>query len=259
MAGRLEGKVVVITGAAAGIGRATLQRFVREGARVVANDLRAEALEAAVAELRGEGDAIAIPGDVTDATVNEALVAGACKTFGRIDTFFANAGGAGARETRGTSFEAYRADLALNLDAFWLGAQAALPAMLEQGAGVLLATASGAGLGAVPGLAPYGAAKAGAIALVRNLAAEYGPHGIRANAISPGPMEAEGVLAYIESQPGGRPAFEAQLPMRRMGLPEEIAAAAVFLASDDAAYVSGICLPVDGAISARLWQPVLGS
>ena len=259
MAGRLEGKVAVITGAAAGIGRATVLRFLREGARVVANDVRAAELEAGVAEAREVGDVIALPGDVTEPATGEALVAKACEAFGRIDTFFANAGGAAARETLGTPFEAYRHDLALNLDAFWLGAQAALPVMLEQGSGLLLATASGAGLGAVPGLAPYGAAKAGAIALVRSLAAEYGPHGIRANAISPGPMEAEGLLAYVESQPGGRRAFEAQLPMRRLGLPEEIASAAVFLASDDAAYVSGICLPVDGAISARLWQPVLGS
>ena len=257
LAGRLAGKVAVITGAAAGIGRATLRRFLQEGARVVANDVRAERLEEAVSEVGELGDVVGFSGDVTEARTNESLISTACERFGRLDVFFANAGGAPARETRGTPYDVYRSDVAVNLDAFWLAAQAALPVMIEQGAGVLLATASGAALGAVPGLAPYGAAKAGVIALVRNLAAEYGPHGIRANAISPGPMEAEGVLAYIESQPGGRTAFEAQLPLRRMGLPEEIAAAAVFLASDDAAYVSGVCLPVDGAISARLWQPVL--
>ena len=257
MTRRLDGKVAVVTGAASGIGHASLLRFLREGARVVANDIRTAELEEAVAAAQAEGEVVAKGGDVTQAETNAALVETACERFGQLDVFFANAGGAPGRETLGTPYEVFRDELALNLDAFWLGAQAALPRMIQRGSGVLLATVSSAGLGAVPGLAPYGAAKAGAIALVRSLAAEYGPQGIRANAISPGPMEAEGLLAYLEAMPGGRTAFEAQLPLRRIGLPEEVAATAVFLASDDAAYVSGVCLPVDGAISARLWQPVL--
>ncbi len=247
----------MVTGAASGIGRASLLRFLREGARVVANDIRQGELEATVAVAQAEGEVLAHIGDVTQPATNTALVEAACGRFGRLDVFFANAGGAPGRETQGTPYQVFRDEVALNLDAFWLGAQAALPVMIQQGAGVLLATASSAGLGAVPGLAPYGAAKAGGIALVRSLAVEYGPQGIRANAISPGPMETEGLLAYLEAMPGGRPAFEAQLPLGRIGLAEDIAAAAVFLASDDAAYVSGVCLPVDGAISARLWQPVL--
>ncbi len=253
---RLEGKVAVITGAASGIGRASLFRFLDEGARVVAGDIRGAELEETLSEAASHGEAAIVIGDVTEPETNERLVATACERFGRLDTFFANAGGVLPRETASTTYEMFRADLALNLDAFWLGAQAALPVMTAQAGGVLLATASGAGQGAVPGLASYGAAKAGGIALIRSLATEYGPRGIRANSISPGPIEAEGSLGYFESLPGGRAAYEAQLPLRRMGLPEEIASVAAFLASDDAAYVSGICLPVDGAISARLWQPV---
>lgn len=255
--GRLDGKVAVITGAASGIGRACVFRFADEGARVVAADIRAEPLDATVKEAASSGNMVALAGDVTEPGTNERLVAAACEQFGRLDIFFANAGGATPRETTETPYDVYRADVALNLDAFWLGAQAALPVMKEQGSGVLLATASGAGQGAVPELAPYAAAKAGGIALVRSLAAEYGPFGIRANSISPGPIAAEGILAHLATLTGGRGAYEAQLPLRRMGLPDEIASAAVFLASDEASYVSGICLPVDGAISARLWQPVL--
>jgi NAD(P)-dependent dehydrogenase (short-subunit alcohol dehydrogenase family) len=257
-AGKLDGKVAVITGAASGIGRACVLRFLEEGARVVAVDIRAVPLEATVTEAKTRGEVASLCGDVTQPAVNEQIVASAREHFDGLDIFFANAGGAMPGEPSEKSYEAYRADVALNLDAFWLGAQAALPVMTAQGSGVLLATASGAGQGAVPGLAPYGAAKAGGIALVRSLAAEYGPLGIRANSISPGPMEAEGILSHFATLPGGRAAYEEQLPLRRMGLPEEIAGAAVFLASDDASYVTGICLPVDGGISARLWQPVLG-
>ena len=135
MSGRLAGRVAVITGAAAGIGRASVERFLREGARVIANDLREDRLAETVEKLRDLGEVIAVPGDVTLEETNACLVERARDRFGRLDVFFANAGGAMPRETLGTGFDRYRQDMALNVDAFWLAAQAALPSMVERGAG----------------------------------------------------------------------------------------------------------------------------
>jgi 3-oxoacyl-[acyl-carrier protein] reductase len=131
--------------------------------------------------------------------------------------------------------------------------------MLKQGRGVILATTSGAGLGAVAGLIAYGAAKAGIISLVRNLAVEFGGKGIRANAISPGAMDTPPLRAYIGSLPGGAERYVSQMPAGRLGTPEDIANVAVFLASDEASYVNGACLPIDGGTSALLAQPYTGA
>ena len=135
------------------------------------------------------------------------------------------------------------------------GVHAALPLMLNQGSGVILATTSGAGINAVPGLMAYGAAKAGIISLVRNVAVEFGASGIRANAISPGAMDTPPLRQYIETLPGGAEGYVGEMPSGRLGTPEEIAKAAVFLASDEASYINGVCLPVDGGTTSLLAQP----
>jgi meso-butanediol dehydrogenase/(S,S)-butanediol dehydrogenase/diacetyl reductase len=127
--------------------------------------------------------------------------------------------------------------------------------MLPQRSGCILMTTSGAGLGAVHHLAAYGVAKAGVVNLGKSVAAEYGRHGIRANVISPGPMGSPGFLGWLGTVEGGRERFEAEVPVRRLGTPEDIAHTALFLASDEASYVSGIVVPVDGGISSQYPTP----
>jgi len=256
---RLKDKVSIVTGAASGIGRACALRFGAEGAIVVVNDIDPEG-SAVVAEQirRAGGRAFAHPADVTDAAQVKQLVEQTAAAHGRLDVLFNNAGGAQPQPTHETSLEQYRDIIALNLDSVFFGVRAALPIMLEQRGGTILATTSGAGLNAVEGLAAYGAAKAGVISLMRNIAVEYGSFGIRANTLSPGPMDTPALRQWLDTLPGGEEAFAAQIPSGRLGTGEDIAAAAAFLASDEAFFINGAVLPVDGAIHARLSTPRAG-
>ncbi len=256
--GRLQDKIIILTGAASGIGRACALRFGREGAIVIANDVRADGVAAVAAEIVAAGGrATAHPADMTDAPAVAALVDRAVSEFGRLDVVFANAGGALPTPTHEASLQTYHAIIALNLDAVFYAVHAALPVMMRQGSGMFLATSSGAGLNAVPGLAAYGAAKAGVINLMRSIAVEYGPLGIRAASIAPGPMLTPGLQQWADTLPGGAAGLARQVPSGRLGLGEDIAAA-VFLASDEAFFVNGACLPVDGAIHAQLASPKPG-
>jgi len=253
---RLDGKIAIITGAASGIGKACALRFGREGAFVYVNDLKPEPAQAVADEIvRAGGRAAAHPADVTSAEAVGALVARAVAEQGRLDILFSNAGGALPKRTHETSLDEYHAIIALNLNAVFYGVRAALPVMMRQKKGVMLTTSSGAGLNAVADLAIYGAAKAAVINLMRNIAVEYGSYGIRANTIAPGPMDTPGLRAFLATLPGGADPFTSQVPSGRLGTGEDIAAAAVFLASDEASFVNGAVLPVDGAVHARLASP----
>lgn len=256
MSSSLQDRVVIITGAGSGIGRASALAFANAGAVVVASDINEETTAETARLIEGSGGRASHKrADATDAAEVAELVQFAVDQHGQLDVFFANAGGQMPKPTLDTTPDEFRATVELNLGSVYYGVHASLPVMLDQGRGVILATSSGAGLGAVPGLIAYGAAKAGIISLVRNLAVEFGAQGIRANAISPGAMDTPPLRAYIETLPGGTEGYLGQMPAGRLGLPEEIATAAVFLASDEASYVNGVCLPVDGGTSSALAQP----
>ena len=256
MGDRLSGKVAIITGSGRGIGRVGAELFAREGASVVVSDIDAgNAEQVTKAILDAGGRAVCHPADVTHSSEVDALVDRAVAEFGRLDIMWNNAGGALPEVTHEVSDEKYRSVVALNMDGVFFGTRAALRVMVPQKSGSILITTSGAGLGAVPGLATYGMAKAAVINLAKSVADEYGEFGIRANVVSPGPIASEGFLQFLDSVEGLRAKMEGGVPVRRLGKPEEIANTALFLASDEASYVSGVVIPVDGGISSAYPSP----
>lgn len=256
MTGRLQDRVAVITAAGHGIGRASALRFASEGAIVVASDINGDAArETRDLVLAAGGRADAATTDVTSEEQVSALVTGAAERHGRLDILFNHAGGQKPTPTLEISPAQFSEIVGLNLFSMYYGISAALPIMLAQGGGAILSTTSGAGIGAVPGLAPYGAAKAGMISLNRSIAVEFGASGIRANIISPGSMDTGGLNEWLATLPGGKQDYAAQIPIGRLGTADEIASVAAFLVSDDASYVNGTLVPVDGAAHARLSIP----
>ena len=252
----LRGRVALVTGAARGIGRATALRLASEGGVLVVNDIDAEGAAAVAAEIEASGErALALPADVTQPAQVETLFADAQARCGPLEILVNNAGGATPTPMAECGPEHYAGVVGLNLHAVWHCSQAALRQMLPLRRGAIVSISSGAGLGASEGLAAYGAAKAGVISLMRNIAQEYGPRGIRANSISPGPIASPGMLNWLNTLPGGAEAWGAHIPARRLGEPEEIANAVYFLASDEASYVNGAMLPVDGGVSSVLAAP----
>ncbi len=256
MTGRIERKVAVVTGAGSGIGRAIATRFAAEGAAVVANDIAVAGLASLASELRGRGARIETSaGDMSQAAIAHATADLAVARFGRLDIWVNNAGGGLPSAFEAIAERAYRAELARNLDTAWFGCQAALRVMKPQRSGAIVNLSSGGALLASDGLHAYSAAKAAILSLTRNLALEYGPLGIRINAITPGPILTPVFAEYLKTLPGGGAKQGDHVPLGRLGKPEEIAAAVLFLASDDASYVSGATLAVDGAITAVLTPP----
>ena len=248
---RLKGKVAIVTGASSGIGRAAAKLFAAEGAKVVVAARRAAELEALVAEIaRDGGTAVALAGDVQSEAFAKDLVALAVSRFGRLDIAYNNAGTLGEMgPSTGISEAGWSAALATNLTSAFLGAKHQIPAMLEHGGGSIIFTSTFVGYSfAFPGTAAYAASKAGLIGLTQALAAEYGPQGVRVNAILPGAVETEmyrGMNDTAESQ-----AFVTGLhALKRVAKPEEIARSALYLASDDSSFVTGTASLVDGGAS----------
>ncbi len=251
--GRLDGKVAVITGAASGIGRATAIRFAGEGAAVVIADLNDEGGEAAVRDCKeNAGRAVFQKTDVSAEAEIKALIARAIKEFGRLDIMFNNAGLGGAiGPIDETTVENWDKSMAILLRSVFLGMKFAIPEMRKAGGGSIISTASVAGLRGGAGPHAYSAAKAAVINLTRSVALEVGKDRIRVNCICPGGINTPLINTRL---PGGEAVAEQFLaliqPIPRAGHPHDIAAMALFLASDDSEWVTGTAMVVDGGLTA---------
>jgi NAD(P)-dependent dehydrogenase (short-subunit alcohol dehydrogenase family) len=242
----MTGRVAVVTGASRGIGAAVARAFRAAGARVALAARDADALDRLASELAGgDGDALAVPTDVSDAASVAAMVERVLARFGRLDYACNNAAGGGHPPTplAEVAVDAFDSGLAVSLRGVFLAMRAEIPAMLASGGGAIVNMGSTAGLQAVGGLASYVTAKHGIEGLTKVAALDYAEQGIRVNALAPGPILTENLERAGEA---GREAAAAALPMKRIGCPEEVAGAVVWLSSELARFITGATLAIDG-------------
>ena len=253
MAGRLAGKVAVITGAGSGIGRATAILFAREGAAVLVADVAEGGGQETMAAITGAGgEAAFLRTDVAHAEQVRAMVQTAVDRFGTINVLYNNAGIAGeSRWLAQSNEENWHRVIAVNLTGVYLGMRYAIPIMMERGGGSIISTASVAGMVGWRQAAAYSAAKAGVINLTRTAALEYARFGIRVNCICPGVIR----TPLLDSVQGADEPSQSRLlsmqPMPRLGEPDDIAYMALYLASDESKFVTGAAMVVDGGYTAR--------
>jgi NAD(P)-dependent dehydrogenase (short-subunit alcohol dehydrogenase family) len=255
---RLDGKVALITGAGAGMGRTAAELFAAEGARVVVADAAEDAGMGTVDAVRAAGgDAAFVQVDVSDAVQVEAMVRFATSTYGGLHVLYNNAGifpadDGGTLETPEATWERV---MAVNLKGVWLGCRHGIPAMLDSGGGTIVNVASFVALmGAATAQIAYTASKGGVLSMTREIAVEYARRAIRANALCPGPIETP-MLAELMADPERRARRMVHIPMGRLGGTEELARAALFLASDESSFMTGAALVVDGGITAAYVTP----
>jgi 3-oxoacyl-[acyl-carrier protein] reductase len=247
---RLQGKATAVTGAGSGFGEGIAKRFAEEGASLVVGDLDKGAAERVAEEIRGAGgQALAVTADVATREGNRAMVQAACDTFGGLDAFIANAGYAHRNQPLLEVGEAdFDRTYAVNVKAIYLAAMEAVPVMRGAGGGSILITGSTAGIRPRPGLTWYNGSKAAANLLAKSMAVELAPDGIRVNALAPVIGET-GLLETFMGRPDtpeSRESFIAGIPLGRMSRPLDIANAALWLTSDEAEFITGVVLEVDG-------------
>ena len=247
----LTGKITIITGASSGIGYATAKLFAAEGASVVVGARRQTELDRLVAEIAAaDGRSVALAGDVREESYARSLIELAETTYGGLDIAFNNAGTLGDMgPTTGVSAAAFADTLATNLTSAFLGAKHQVPAMLKRGAGSLIFTSTIAGSTVgFPGTASYSASKSGLIGLIQALAAEFGPNGIRVNAILPGAVDTP-LYRQMNSTAEAQTFVTGLHALKRVATPEEIARSVLFLASDASSFMTGAAMLVDGGAS----------
>jgi NAD(P)-dependent dehydrogenase (short-subunit alcohol dehydrogenase family) len=247
----LSNRVAIVTGASSGIGRATAKLFAEEGAKVVVAARRQLELDAVVEEIaQAGGAAVALAGDVGDPGFAEALVGLAIERFGGLDVAFNNAGTLGAmRAAPDVSLLEWEDALRINLTSAFLAAKSQIPAMLKRGSGSIVFTSTFVGYTAgMPNMAAYAASKSGLIGLTQALAAEFGPRGIRVNALLPGGTDTP-MGRMVSNTPEALAFVRGLHALKRLASPEEIAKSALYLASDASSFTTGIALLADGGVS----------
>lgn len=250
---KFAGKVIIITGAAGGIGKVTAKKLAEQGAKLALVDLKLDAIQAVIAELGlNEANAIALQANVANESEVKAYVDATVDKFGRIDGFFNNAGIEGiTANVEDYPTETFELVINVNVKGAFLGLKYVVPVMKKQGYGSIVNTASGAGLIGSPGFVGYNSSKHAVIGMTRVVALETAAFGVRVNAVAPGVINTR-MMRQIEKNTvpsdveGAQKAFSAAVPMGRYGEPEEVANVALFLLSDDASYVSQSIYTVDG-------------
>lgn len=251
---KLDQRVAVITGAGSGIGQAMARLFAREGARVLAADVNGPAAEATARMIGEEGGSCqAMTVNVVEPDQVREMIERARSLYGRLDILCNNAGIGSTTDVVECEPDEWDRVMTVNVKSVYLGCKYGVPAMLAQGGGVIINTASVAGMVGIVKRAAYCASKGAVIALTRQVAIEYVKQGIRVNCLCPGTVDSPWVgrlLDQTEDRAAARKALEARQPMGRLGTPEEVAAAALYLASDDAAFITGTGLVLDGGWTA---------
>jgi len=252
---KLKGKVAVVTGAASGIGCATAVLFAREGAKVAVVDRNRRGGEETVKIIRDDGgEACFVEADVSKAADAERMVKTAVENYGRLDTLYNNAGISLVKPTHETAEQEWDKVIDVNLKGVFLGSKYAIPQMIKQGGGVIINTASIWSHVAFPNWSAYCASKGGVLMLTKAMAVEYAPYNIRVNCVSPGTIDTEltkGAVASAEDPEKMRQTLTSLHPLGRIGSPEEVAHAVLFLASDESSFITGTDLSVDGGRRAK--------
>lgn len=253
MPGLLDGKVALVTGASSGIGRASALAFAREGAKVVAADVAVEGADDTVRLIKAAGgDARFVRADMARPAEIEALVRATVEAYGRLDCAHNNAGVPGAEaKTVEYPLADWERVIAVNLTGVWLCMKYEIAQMLAQGGGAIVNTASVAGLQGFSRYSAYTASKHGVVGLTKTAALEYARAGIRINAVCPGYIRTGMTQPVLDRRPGLEARVSSIEPLGRIGRPEEIAEAVVWLCSDAASFVTGHAMPVDGGLMAR--------